>query len=560
VPTSLCVPGHNNIFGVRLHVSCFVPMSEPQATMTGRSWRHFSIFWPFMVAGLIGHRDVAAAASATVDGTPAAPTGRIPRAPASARSATRDESSGEDSDASTASLCGLVGGATSDGDDGWRPVSDDDLAVSEQPGGALPDGRLAFSSAYVEHFDGKPLHDAYLEMFCQAARVGGMLFGNNLADPNVITEAAVSDIDEAAKVLGVDFIQTLYGYVNTTKLHRLVQHLGDELRNRGNLWEGDTSVNEKLHGSCKRMFKRSNKRGPGVALQMMRCEEAQSAVIRELCEADEDVSASVPGGRYAARRQDDERAAAVAPAGAGSGSTGAVGDGALEGATGRDGAASAGGRNSVQGQPMQTWQLSITCRAQRVAVGDLRRVPALANLDAVLGMADDGYVTQHRTVRIMARFEWSAPSALQNLRAADSFFGKAWYSFIRYEDIGGGLCWGRMRLVLRSMDGKPRSCVVVQRMRRASSRPGCVLTSYGCVRLAWDFENDGATHPALELVSADRILRAEDVQVDWYDLGDGLGLRATPSNKTNSTAERRLARYFTNVFYPWTTRDQQPGL
>ena len=459
-----------------------------------------------------------------------------------------DDVGGDDSDASSASVGGCTGSTTSDGADDWRSVPGDDASLPDQHGGALPDESLAFSDDYGDHFYGMPVHDAYLKMFCQAARVGGMLFGDNLANPNVITEAAVSDIDEAAKVLGVDFIQTLYGHVNTTKLHRLVQHLGDELRNRGNLWEGDTSVNEKLHRSCKRMFKRSNKRGPGVALQMMCCEEAQSAVIRELCDADEDVSASVSGGRYAARRRDDERAAVVISAGAGSGSTGDAGDGALEGATGGDGAASAGGSNSVQDRPMQTWQLSITGRAQRVAVGDLRRVPALANLDAVLGMADDEYVTQHSKMRIMARFEWGAPSALQNLRAADSVFGKAWYSFIRYKDIGGGLCWGRMRLVLRSMDGKPRSCVVVQRMRRAESRPGCVLTSYGCVRLAWDFENDGATHPALDLVNADRILRAEDVQVYWYDLGDRLGLRATPSSKTNSTAERRLARYFTTVF------------
>jgi len=528
--------------------------------MTGRSWRHFSVFWPFMVAGLIGHPDAAATAPASVDGMPVAPTAGIPRAPSSARSAASDDSSGDDSDASSASLGGSVGDTTNDGDDGWRAVPGDDLAVAEQQGGALPDARLAFSSAYADHFDGMPLHDAYLEMFCQAARVGGLLFGDNVADPTVITEAAVSDIDEAAKVLGVDFIQTLYGHVNTTKLHRLVQHLGDELRNRGNLWEGDTSLNEKLHGSCKRMFKRSNKRGPGVALQMMRCEEAQSAVIRELCDADEDATDSVPVGRYAARRRDDERAAAVGATGAGSGSTGGAGDGALEGATGGDGVSSAGSSSSGQDTPMQTWQLSFTGRAQRVAVGDLRRIPALSNLDAVLGMADDGCVTQHRTVRIMARFEWGAPPALQHLRAADSFFGKPWYSFIRYEDNGGGLCWGRMRLILRSLGGKPRSCVVVQRMRRCASRPGCVLTSYGCVRLAWDFEHDGSTHPALELVNADRILRAEDVQVDWFDMGDRLGLNTTPSNKTNSTAERRLARYFTNVWYPWTTRDQQPGL
>ena len=56
---------------------CFVPMSEPQATMTGRSWRHVSVFWPFMVAGVIGPAVVQP--PATLDGAPVAPTGDEPR-------------------------------------------------------------------------------------------------------------------------------------------------------------------------------------------------------------------------------------------------------------------------------------------------------------------------------------------------------------------------------------------------------------------------------------------------------------------------------------------------
>jgi len=514
-----------------------------------------------MVAGLIGRRpDAAAAAPAVVDGVPVAPTERIARVRAFDASESSEDGGGDDSDASSASVGGCTGGTTSDGADDWRSVPGDDASLPDQHGGALPDERLAFSDDYGDHFYGMPVHDAYLKMFCQAARLGGMLFGDNVADPTVLTEAAVCDIDEAAKVLGVDHIQTLYGHVNTTKVHRLVQHLGDELRNRGNLWEGDTSVNEKLHGSCKRMFKRSNKRGPGVALQMMRCEESQSAIIRELCDADDDSTGSVSGGRGGLRGRNDERVSTAGSGNAGSGSGGDGGDDVLVGGRGGDGAARCGAGTSGGDSPVQTWQLTFSGRAQRVAVGDLRRIPELVTLDTVLGLVDDEYVTQHRTVRIMARFEWGAPPELQNLRAAEAFFGKPWYSCIRYEDNGGGLCWGRMRLVLRSLDGHPRSCVVVQRLRRCASRPGCVLTSFGCVRLAWDFDDDGSTHPALELVNADRILRAEDIQVDWHDLGDRLGLQATPSNKTNSTEERRLARYFTNAFYPWTTRDQQPGL
>jgi len=158
-------------------------------------------------------------------------------------------------------------------DDGSRAPFGDDFSVAAEAGGTLPNEHLAQSSDFQDYFSGMSVHDAYLETFCQAARLGGMLFGDNLADATATTEETVKRMEEAAMELGVDSIQTLYGHVNTSKLHRLVAHLGDELRGRGNLWEGDTSVNEKLHGSCKRMYKRSNKRGPGVALQMMRCEE-----------------------------------------------------------------------------------------------------------------------------------------------------------------------------------------------------------------------------------------------------------------------------------------------
>jgi len=183
------------------------------------------------------------------------------------------------------------------------------------------------------------------------------------------------------------------------------------------------------------MFKRSNKRGPGVALQMMRCEEAQLAVIRELCDADDDAAASVPRGRLAATRGGDDGSTAGGLATAGTTAC----DGTVV-TSGRGGAAaSAGGSTSGQAPPTQTSQLTITGRAQRATVGDLRREPALASLAAVLGMADDGCVTQHRTVRILARFEWGSPPALQHLRATDSFFGDSWYSLIHYEGNGDSL-------------------------------------------------------------------------------------------------------------------------
>jgi len=82
----------------------------------------------------------------------------------------------------------------------------------------------------------------------------------------------ISAIKEHAAAFVVDGLQTLYGHVHTTKVHRLIQHVANELRGRNNLWEGDTSDNEKLHSGCTRMFRRTNQRGPTVALQMMRCD------------------------------------------------------------------------------------------------------------------------------------------------------------------------------------------------------------------------------------------------------------------------------------------------
>jgi len=78
--------------------------------------------------------------------------------------------------------------------------------------------------------------------------------------------------------------------------------------------------------------------------------------------------------------------------------------------------------------------------------------------------------------------------------------------------------------------------------------------------LAWDFATPNDDYPALEVVDAANILRAEDIQVDWEDLGVRLGLRATAADQDSSSTERRAARFFVNVFYPWTSRELVPGL
>lgn len=491
-------------------ISCFVPLTDKQTTMTGRSWRHLSVFWPFVVAGVLGPAPVAESSSSgsEMDGDEVAPTGMCSSVLLSASRVLSDSES-EYEDGTYAAGASPASSPSSQVDE-----SGDDDDRTTPPG---PD--IVKTDNYQHVFKDLPLHEAMLEMFCMAARLGGDLFGDNVADTAVTSEEQISAMEERARVLGVDYLQTLYGHVNTSKVHRLVQHLGDELRNRGNLWEGDTSENEKMHASCKRMFRRSNKRGPGVALQMMRCDEAQSAVLQALGEADADVNS--PNSTTTDGGSDDETAATMPPS--------------------------------------QTSDLSFSGRGERVAVGDLKRMPALADLGTVLNLADNESVSVHKTVRIMARFEWGAPPTLQHLRATSSFIGKPWWSFVRYQGTSGMAQWGRVRLVLRSLGRERRSCVVVQRLRRVDPRPECVLTAHNCKRLAWHFHSPLDAYPMLELVDASRILRAEDIQVDWADFSDRLGLFATPANVRIDTAERHASRFFTNAFYPWTSRSMRPG-
>eukprot|EP00168_Porphyra_purpurea_P013364 TRINITY_DN3673_c0_g1_i10.p2 TRINITY_DN3673_c0_g1~~TRINITY_DN3673_c0_g1_i10.p2 ORF type:complete len:253 (-),score=54.75 TRINITY_DN3673_c0_g1_i10:1138-1896(-) len=252
--------------------------------MTGQSWRHFSVFWPFTVAGALGPANVEQPAE--LDGAVVAPTDGRLQALAPDTEGSSGTSSGTSSDDDSNSEADAASDASKHVHDGWRAVPGDEFAVEDEPLCVLPDEDVASESNYKHIFPGMAVHDAFLETFCRAIRLGGMLFSDNTANPNVFSEAQINQMEDSATELGADVVQTLYGHVNTTKLHRLIHHMSDELRARGNLWGDDTSVNKKLHGSCKTMFKRSNKRGPAAAPQMMRCDEAQSSILRELVDAD----------------------------------------------------------------------------------------------------------------------------------------------------------------------------------------------------------------------------------------------------------------------------------
>lgn len=396
--------------------------------------------------------------------------------------------------------------------DGWgsTTTTEEDrlemLALERPPDG--PDMRPG--SLYRVIFGDIPLEDAVLTMFCQAALVNGMLLGDNKYSARIMPDSTAVEIADAAHLLG-RMIQALLGPVHTTKLHRLMYHLLQELRFRGNLAEGDTSENESKHTSCKQMFRRSNKRGPTLPLQMLRAEEAQDYIVDEH------------------RRE-------------------------------RRAAKQAAKRATDEGGALDAEEPAVSYRGVRVTLSSVAAWSGLSALAACLGVDPAAVtrttVTLANTVSIVATFDWGTPAqpVQQFVRGAEDFHGSPWRSHVLYMDADGTHRRGVVRVLLRRLNAEKRQAAVIQCLREVPARPGCVLTRYGCQRLAWDFASPSDEWPRLKVIEVSSIVRVEQVHVDWWDLAGRLGIRAMPSTTPDTADERHKARFFTNVFYPWVSR------
>jgi len=153
-------------------------------------------------------------------------------------------------------------------------------AAEVLPDPVVPD--VTTSTRYRQVYGNHPLHRAVLDVFCRMALLSGRLMGDNVADTTRLSEKQMRDLADEACDLIVNRVDLLFGPMHTNKAHRLANHLLVALLRKGNLWEGDTSESESLHGPCKRMYSRTNKRGPTIVLQMMRASETQNEVLREL--------------------------------------------------------------------------------------------------------------------------------------------------------------------------------------------------------------------------------------------------------------------------------------
>ena len=456
--------------------------------MTGRLWRYGLCIMPHMIAGVGG----------PAEGEPlrhadAAPT-RV--------SATQRR----------------LSDAHEELDDGHGPDGGGlDAADEVLPDPVVPD--VVSSPKYRRLFGDLPLHMAVLDVFCRMAALGGRLMGDNMADTVRMSEVQMRALADEARVFIIDYVDILFGPAHTTKAHRLANHLLAALLANGNMWEGDTSENEALHGPCKRMYARTNKRGPTIVLQMMRAAETQAEVLREL------------------REQETE----------GAGGNHGISDLLEEVVDAGDVAAAS---DSL---------LSRSHRGRRTCLADVERVPGLCRVGALLGRGPRCSLVVSTSCTFNCTFEWGAASVVQTACASNSYLGKPRYDHVWYTNSSGQMRLGWLRLVVRVLGGVVDDFAVVWCMEEVPSMPQCSLTRSGCKRVAWCFESTDAEWPALARVPLSSILRVEHVVPDFRDLGDQHGLRAVPSNIPDTADERHAARFFTNAFYPFTSRALNPS-
>jgi len=411
-------------------------------------------------------------------------------------------------------------------DDGHAP---DGSAVVEPAEEHLPDPvvpDVATSAAYRRLFGDAPLHEAVLDVFCRMAVLSGRLMGDNVASPHVMSEKDMCGLADEATDFIVDYVDVLFGPVNTTKAHRLANHLLKHLLNQGNLWAGDTSENESLHRVCMRMFYRSNKRGPSIVLQMMRAAETQTKILRELYSPEE----SRPRG-----------------------------DGGLLGSM-LQLFPPADGPEQLDGDVDLTLRrvLPRSRRGDRCCVAELEREPGMNGLARALGVSSKATVVVASSVAFHCAFEWGARSEVQTVWATPSFEGKPRFSHIRFTDDDGVTRFGSVRLVLRVVGDRDEDCMIVRMMQETPALPRCSLTRSKCQRLAWAFASATDDWPQLVKVPLASLLRLEHIVPDFRDLGDRHGLHSRPSVVPDTADERRAQRFFTNAFFPWTSRAQHP--
>jgi len=191
--------------------------------MTERTLRHFSVVWPFVLAGAFGPRDADDPRESLLAGLPVATTADTQREPATNHRSSNNDASGPASELYWQSDAGAAA---------RRAVNNDPPLAAGQE---LPGPEVVNMLRYIQVFGFMSFEVAVLVASSCAVWLAGTLSSDNVASTRVMTEAHTKSMEDAARALDVHCVQILYRLKNITRMRRLRQRLHAKLRERENL-------------------------------------------------------------------------------------------------------------------------------------------------------------------------------------------------------------------------------------------------------------------------------------------------------------------------------------
>lgn len=343
-------------------------------------------------------------------------------------------------------------------------------------------------------------HRDVARCICELVALTNSIFSTKHASGGItLSEATV--LARKAHTWVVELFQPLLGPSHTAKLHRLSAHLLDEFRLRGNVFDGNSALNESLHKAVKASYKCTNKRRGQFIEQLIVNEQVHSLIIED--EAD------------CSDSSDDS-----------------------EGAT-KASAVAVGARTRRRHTRHRRRRYT---RKQSVArIEENRMLPGLAT---ALGCDSSTLLCPHSSLYFGGPYLRNGRQQY-TIRASPCFHGSPWHDWVRYRAQDGTVRVGQAAVVLSNRRGTWQR-LAVRRAENAAPVPHCVLSSYGCQRLRWDVTPAGDT--ALDVLKVEDILRWLVVEYDWEDLSERHGVTVMPDAVPSTVDELRATRFFVNAF------------
>jgi len=393
--------------------------------------------------------------------------------------------------------------------------------------------------------------------------------GASFPQPMTLREAHA--IQKQATAFINSFVTPLLGPINSTKVHRLLCHVFEAIRDHGSLLNMNTAVNECNHKEDKAHYVHTNRDPKGYTRQLVRHAQGTRLVKARL---DRDaVAARVArkAARATAALGEDDRTSTPSDDDAADTTTPSDGSGSRNSSVDRSsdesGYYSSSTASSTDSDDCSTdpdaecsgdvgavaegGQLVETKRAYHLnetTVGLLAERPGLGRAARLLNLPSNHVVWVRMSKNIEARFDCGT-TRKHTVRGTSDYRGSEWYDAVLFHASNKAkrVRVGKVGALVRKPEG---DVALVLEMVPVDAVPHCPLSLHGCLRLRWHFR-DGDTECVARQVPVDRIRRLIHVVPDFADLAERRGYEAPPASPYGSLQDRRDMRYYLNALYPW---------